>query len=413
MNTKHKLPITCFDEKKLQGRYRCGNDNELFCYTRINKKELSQCLDELKKVGYNIDQELFTNDNSFITLTSCNDLIHITYISASKTLKVLYDPLCDSKYISKSSDHKKITDTTLTIIPLDYSHREIADSNGMAFVITLEDGRFIIIDGGYGDYVSNGTQKSSNDAKNLYEYLCKNNKRANDEIEIAAWIITHPHEDHYGAFVKFSELYSHKVSVEYFIYNQGDPSTYSKQYPANSFLIDTLPQIIRSRYNNSKTIKPHVGQSFTFCGTEITVLHTHEACISNFEPTPNDASLVLRINSNKHSILLTADCDETVSTLLVNTFKDYLKSDVLQINHHGYSGMTKDLFDTVSPKYTIWTTSQKAFELRTNGKKYEFIGNAVEVNKYIYDKLNEKCIVADGTLKQIHLKHNSIKISKQ
>ena len=75
--------------------------------------------------------------------------------------------------------------------------------------------------------------------------------------------------------------------------------------------------------------------------------------------------------------------------------------------------MTKDLFDTVSPKYTIWTTSQKAFELRTNGKKYEFIGNAVEVNKYIYDKLNEKCIVADGTLKQIHLKHNFIKISKQ
>ena len=94
-------------------------------------------------MGYSIDQELFTNDNSFITLTSCNDLIHITYLSASKTLKVLYDPLCDSKYISKSSDHKKITDTILTIIPLDYSHREIADSNGMAFVITLEDGRFI------------------------------------------------------------------------------------------------------------------------------------------------------------------------------------------------------------------------------------------------------------------------------
>ena len=109
-----------------------------------------------------------------------------------------------------------------------------------------------------------------------------------------------------------------------------------------------------------------------------------------------------------------ANCDESVSNLLVNNYGDFLKSNVLQINHHGYIGMTKELFDTIDPSYTVWTTSKKAFTLRTNGQKYEFIGNAVEVNKYIYDKIKAaRSIIADETIKQILFYDNSIKISIQ
>ena len=413
MNTQKNLPIFHINAEP-QGFYQCGNQNELSYYTNVTKEKLALYLSKLESLGYVLKQKNSLNGNFSATLTSQEGLIHINHVKSDNSLKILYDPLCETVYKPLEEDYEKITETVLSVLPLDYSHREITDANGMAFVITLEDGRFIVIDGGYGEYVSGNEKKASRDAHLLYEHLYRENKRADEKIKIAAWIITHPHEDHYGAFVKFSMLYANNVSVEYFIYNHGDPSTYSKQYPADQFLAEKMPKIIESCYKNSKVIKPHEGQILKFCNTEITVLHTHESCIPHFEPAPNDTSLVLRLTNSGKSVLFMADCDESVSNLLVNNYGDSLRSDVLQINHHGYSGMTKDLFDTIDPSYTIWTTSKKAFTLRTNGQKYEFIGNAVEVNKYIYDKIKAaRSIIADETIKQILFYDNSIKISIQ
>ena len=102
-----------------------------------------------------------------------------------------------------------------------------------------------------------------------------------------------------------------------------------------------------------------------------------------------------------------ADCDCGASDLITDIYQSTLKSDFMQVNHHGYSGATVKLYDCVSPSYTLWTTSNAAFALRTTGKKYQFIGNAVESNKYIFDKLgHEHCIVADGDVKHIIFNQN-------
>jgi hypothetical protein len=102
-----------------------------------------------------------------------------------------------------------------------------------------------------------------------------------------------------------------------------------------------------------------------------------------------------------------ADCDCGASDLITDIYQSTLKSDFMQVNHHGYSGATVKLYDCVSPSYTLWTTSNAAFDLRTTGKKYQFIGNAVESNKYIFDKLGrEHCIVADGDVKHIIFNQN-------
>jgi hypothetical protein len=102
-----------------------------------------------------------------------------------------------------------------------------------------------------------------------------------------------------------------------------------------------------------------------------------------------------------------ADSDEDVSSRLVDIYGNTLKSDFMQVNHHGYSGATCELYDHVSPAYTLWTTSKIAFDKRISGEKYEFIGNAVKSNKYIFDKLGcDRCIVADGDFKHIIFKND-------
>lgn len=403
--------IQHFDMKRLCGTYPCGNQNEMHVYRKVNKAELDSYVADLCNEGYEKKEELSVNGNSFISLLSKNDLIHIFYNESSYILKVISDPLCETVYYESESCYETYAATSLAPISLDYSHREITDGNGMAFIITLTDGRFIIIDGGYGDYQTEDELKEPRDAHILYEYMKNSNKRPDKKIIIAAWIITHPHADHYGAFVKFTSLYANEVSVESFIFNNGEPETYSKQYPTGDFLRKKIFEIVDSSYPNAKIIKPHVGQTLTFCDVKFTVLHTHEACIPNILPATNDTSLVLKITINGIDTLLMGDCDEGISSLLVNTFGNFLKSDIIQVNHHGYSGATVELYDTVLPSYTLWPTSSEAFKLRVTGEKYAFIGNAVASNKYICDRLTkEKCIVADGTQKRFFFNGGEIEI---
>ena len=378
----------------------CGNQCSQECFADVSKSSVTDYIALLLENGYT-QQEISTpNGNIFTTLTSKDELIHLSYFKHDNTLKILRDPLLETVYKTAEPQYKKITNTTLAIIPLDYTHREIKDAHGMSYVITLEDGRYIIIDGGYGDYVRNNEKVETRDAEILYEYL-KNNKKT-DSITIAAWIFTHPHEDHYGAFTKFTKLYGNTVEIQYFIYNNGDFSTYSEQYPPDNFLQKNLPEIIKSNYPHSKTLKPHIGQSIQFCNLNLCAIFTQEVCIPYLKPTANDASLVLRMTVNGKSVLFMADCDTASTNLITTIYQNSLKSDYMQVNHHGYSGATCTLYDCVSPDYTLWTTSKTAFDKRVSGEKYEFIGNAVESNKYIFDKLGyERCIIADNDIQHI------------
>ena len=160
--------------------------------------------------GYTQTEIYAPNGNIFSTLSNGKEIIHVSYINYNNSLKILSDPLTESVYKVEDPSYTRITDSSLAIIPLDYSHREISDAHGMSYIITLEDGRFIIIDGGYDDYVKDGIKKEPRDAEIIYEYLQKNNKRK-DKITVAAWIFTHSHEDHYGAFLKFNRLYKDNV----------------------------------------------------------------------------------------------------------------------------------------------------------------------------------------------------------
>ena len=377
------------------------------CYTDATYSDVIEYISALTAKGYTKSELSEPNGNIFATLLDekSKGLLHISYLKHDKSLKIITDPLIESIYKTAEPSYTKITDTSFAVIPLDYTHRELTDGHGMCYIITLEDGRFIIIDGGYGDYLAGETKKEPRDSEIIYNYLKSNNKR-DGGITVAAWIFTHPHADHYSAFIKFNELYR-DIKIEYFIYNNGDPSAYSSVYPSDDFLRLTLPSIITRDYPTSKIIKPHAGQEIRFCNLTLNVIYTQELCIPYFEPATNDASTVFRITVNGSSILIMADCDCGASDLITDIYQSTLKSDFMQVNHHGYSGATVKLYDCVSPSYTLWTTSNAAFALRTTGKKYQFIGNAVESNKYIFDKLGrEHCIVADGDVKHIIFSQN-------
>ena len=68
----------------------------------------------------------------------------------------------------------------------------------------------------------------------------------------------------------------------------------------------------------------------------------------------------------------------------------------MQVNHHGYSGGTVELYQKVAPSFSLWPTNKITFDLRVIGQKYPFIGNALESNKYLFDTLGRThCLISD------------------
>ena len=77
---------------------------------------------------------------------------------------------------------------------------------GMFCLIKLSDGRAIIIDGGA---LTDGGADDVYHALESHEII-KNN---DGQYEIAAWVLTHNHDDHMGSFVTFARKYSHAANV--------------------------------------------------------------------------------------------------------------------------------------------------------------------------------------------------------
>lgn len=153
-------------------------------------------------------------------------------------------------------------------------------NNGMALVFTLSDGSYIVYDGG----------ETSADAELLYQYLSGNNRRADGEIVVAAWVVTHEHTDHYGALPFFAAAYGNRVRVENFLVNGYAPASVNPAISSYAgFLSDPAngsEAAIRgiARTLGAQVVKAHTGQVFEIRDAELKILFTHEDLYPNADP---------------------------------------------------------------------------------------------------------------------------------
>ncbi len=379
------------------------NNGLVYSYRDVTAAEYEAYISVLTEAGFlPTAAEHTIGVNRFQTLIHPEKgQLHVAFYAPKSTdgtgtgnMQIFADPLTDTVAIPQETydpDTQKVTDTIFHVMSLDYSHREYTDGNGQSYIVTLEDGRYVIFDGGY-----------TQDAAPLHDYLVANNQFTDGKIHIAAWFISHPHEDHFGAIESFTKKYVSEIELEYVVANSPTRS----RYGGTHWMIDNMPSVLAR--TGAKLIKPHTGQVLKFCNTEFEVLLTHEnvsaTAIDVNDGNSNNSSTVVRMWENGHSILMTMDAADAQSDKLVNLYGTALESDIFQVNHHGHSGGTQRLFETVKAKYLLWTCSQGAFEKRVSGKGYEWISpGSVVPNKWIYESVGgaENCLVADGTIEHI------------
>ena len=74
----------------------------------------------------------------------------------------------------------------------------------------------------------------------------------------------------------------------------------------------------------------------------------------------NTTSLVFRVTARDNSIMVLGDASNRSLNYLCNIYGDYLKSDMVQIAHHGYNGVAK-AYEWIDADVVLWPGGVRQF----------------------------------------------------
>ena len=150
-------------------------------------------------------------------------------------------------------------------------------------------------------------------------------------------VATHPDADHVGGLVSVFKRYQVASILET---NNGKESPAAAAYTA------------AAKGEGASITDANGGQLIELGeGVSLRILSPN-GDESNWES--NTASIVMRLEYGSTSVMLTGDAPAEIEAYLVETYPQYLKSDILKLGHHGSKTSTSQAFlDAVAPQYAI------------------------------------------------------------
>ena len=208
------------------------------------------------------------------------------------------------------------------------------DINLSFYTIYNEAKGLIIIDGGW-----------TEDAVNVREVV--------NELggHVDAWIITHPHQDHVGAFnLLYKELEGISIDDIYTV-DMALPEECIEIAPWDS--VDAYNDFLSLDIPNLTYL--YAGDILDICGLKFEILSTYDDNVKKLSNDYlNDGSMMFKVTNNNESILFCADVGIGMSDFLENKWGETLKADYLQMAHHGYGGLNDSFYQLVNPKVAFF-----------------------------------------------------------
>jgi beta-lactamase superfamily II metal-dependent hydrolase len=323
---------------------------------------------EFNGVKYNGSNTL---KNMFTTFVSTLAQVDIEYHESAKRIYVTFTPRKASVLPQREAPTTATKQTTFPISWTYYGLEDIDDSEGsMGYIVKISDGSFIIIDGG--EWFSEDS-KSNAVAKRIYDILKKQSPDPNN-IVISAWIITHAHNDHAGAFWTFEREYGElsSINLKQVIYNFPERA---KTNGADGNYQCSIVEAALNFASKPEILKVHTGNVLYYPGISINVLYTQEnylAVSSDFKGNYNAASLVLQFVTNEgDKIFVGADHPVSGSYegtpwcegAIYNWYGSFIESDVATAFHHGYyGGADSTVYYVIKPKMVLLPCEQSRIE---------------------------------------------------
>ena len=215
----------------------------------------------------------------------------------------------------------------------------VTDTIGDGYIITTEDGKVIVIDGGY-----------QTETANFLSYL--KTVTGQEQPHVDLWFLTHPHGDHCQVFYELIE-------------NQPEALTYDtvclKFAPVGFYVgIDSEAEYLVGEYERlhllfaDKEYIPADGDRFSVGAARFTMLYTFDPSFTRC----NESSLVFRMELGGKSVLFTGDIAFNAAYKMMNNpeYAPLLDCDVCKMAHHGQDAVNRDFYEVVTPEICLWPT---------------------------------------------------------
>lgn len=248
--------------------------------------------------------------------------------------------------------------------PFGNGHPWIAAGMGYAL---FSEGSVLAVDGGHAE-----------DAESFAAVLLA----GREKVEVDTWIITHPHPDHYGALLgiardeKLRSRVSVKRIVSYFradMYDDDGRLTAALAAREEIFALTGAESVTPSEE------KPLRAGGFD---AEFLFVPTSFEQITDL----NGLSLVFTLRGKGKKVMITGDADRSAMAYVLAHHKDKLKSDVLQLAHHGLCD-TGDVcfYRAVGAECVLIPTCRSGYEMMKSG----FYGEGTAANDCAEDAASE------------------------
>ena len=373
------VDIPQFEGGTWSGCSTCNHNDILYYYTEVSEADFIAYCTKLEKAGYKSYSLNSMAGNRYETYVSADGkyMVHVYYTKYDNAVRIVTGSISDETILPYNVDgpekYTKITESKITQMTLDYA----SGNFGMCYIVTLEDGSFIIFDG--------GGRAGGIDHIRLYNLLNKLNERPDGKIVIAAWILTHSHQDHYVVFSNFCNKYGSKVTIEQHISNVPDTIVRYNSGNPGGHMEDGTYDAAKASVGGFKQVKPYTGMKFWVRNAEIDILYTHEALYPEVLRIFNNSTMVMKMTIGGQEIMWLGDIQNEGSNVICDMYGNTLKSDIVQVSHHGSTGATKEFYSLIDPAVAFWPTSASSYKKQTAGTS---TSSAYVVDYYLAKELN-------------------------
>ena len=210
----------------------------------------------------------------------------------------------------------------------------------MSFVLVTKNDNVIVVDGGRPE-----------DMPLLKEYI--------GGRHIAAWILTHAHIDHISGFVSEIEKNGGADFDIGTVYYNFPPYSLIDNHNVPDYgyftreLNETLPSFLAIEPKIRDRV--HIvqqGESIDIDECHIDFLFTfHDGLYANLM---NDSSLVFKVTTPNKPVLFMGDLGPDGGDVLFRESRHLLRSDIVQMAHHGHMNVSMEVYAAISPEACMW-----------------------------------------------------------
>lgn len=228
---------------------------------------------------------------------------------------------------------------------------EVIDWNNQSFIIKTENGKLIAFDGGHAQETDRFIE-------------CLKALSGEEVPTVSAWLFSHFHGDHYGVYHKLctDENYRGCVKVENFYCNLATEEFYTKlskeanpkNAPIRAAMLDSETTL------GAKVHTVFRGDVIEVDGISFEVMHA--PLEQDFgDMNMNDSSVVYKMTHQKsgQTIMFLGDAEWVCNNHLVAEQGQQLKSDIVQVGHHGCGNVSRECYELIDAKVYWWPIGER------------------------------------------------------